>query len=62
MDDADIDAPLTDEIFEDPDSPQVQLILNLYSMDPYYKDLNSACRTMDPTKLQTLGPFAMAIY
>jgi len=63
IDDAEIDAPLTDKILENPDSPQVQLILTLHSMEPpTYNDLNSACRTLDPTKLQTLGPFAMAIY
>ena len=27
-----------------------------------YEALNSACRTLDPAKLKTLGPFAMEIY
>jgi len=29
---------------------------------PFYADLNNACRTLDPTKLKTLGPFAKAIF
>ena len=29
---------------------------------PFYDDLNKACRTLDPTKLETLGPFARAIF
>ena len=63
MGEEDIDLPLTDKIYKDPNSPQVQLILKLYSMEPpVYADLNNACRNLDPEKLQTLGPFAMAIW
>jgi len=63
MGEEDINNPLTLEILNDPNSPQVQLILTLYSMEPpFYQDLNNACRTLDPTKLETLGPFASAIY
>ena len=41
----------------------MQLILTLYSMEPpFYDDLNKACRTLDPAKLETLGPFARAIF
>jgi len=41
----------------------VQLILTLYSMEPpFYSDLNNASRNLDPAKLKTLGPFAMAIF
>ena len=29
---------------------------------PFYADLNNACRTLDKTKLHTLGPFAKAIF
>ncbi len=29
---------------------------------PIYEDLNKACRTLDPAKLETLGPFARAIF
>jgi len=29
---------------------------------PFYQDLNKACRTLDPAKLETLGPFARAIF
>ena len=47
----------------DPYNPQTQLILLLYSMEPpFYADLNNACRTLDKTKLHTLGPFARAIF
>jgi len=28
---------------------------------PFYADLNNACRTLDRSKLETLGPFARAI-
>lgn len=30
----DIDKPMTREIYAEPDSPEVQLILTLYSMEP----------------------------
>jgi len=63
MGDEDIDEPLSEDIYEDPNSPQVQLILTMYSMEPpFYADLNNACRTLDPAKLKTLGPFAKAIF
>ena len=63
MDDADIHKPMTYETFENPYSPEVLLIANLYSMEPpFYADVNNASRTMDITKLKTLGPFAMAIF
>ena len=63
MGDEDINKPLTSEILRDPNSPQVKLILTMYSMEPpFYSDLNNACRTLDPAKLKTLGPFARAIY
>jgi len=29
---------------------------------PFYSDLNNAFRNLDPAKLKTLGPFAMAIF
>ena len=29
---------------------------------PFYADLNNACRSLDQDKLNTLGPFARAIY
>ena len=63
MDDADIHKPMTIETIKDPYSPEVLLIANLYSMEPpFYADVNNASRTMDITKLKTLGPFAMAIF
>jgi len=63
MDDSDIDKPLSEDTLSDPHSPEVQLILNLYSMEPpFYADVNNASRSLDKSKLQTLGPFAMAIF
>jgi len=63
MDDYDIHKPMTPVTFFDPYSPEVLLIANLYSMEPpFYADVNNASRTMDITKLKTLGPFARAIY
>ena len=48
MKDTDIDEPLTLEICMDPHSPQTQLILTLYSMEPpFYAELNNACRDLD---------------
>lgn len=61
MPDIDIEKPICD--FTKPSDPKVQLILRLYSMEPpFYADLSGACRNMDPSKLKTLGPFAMAIF
>jgi len=63
MPDSDITKPMTREVFENPYSPEVLLILNLYSMEPpFYAALNKAMRDLDMDKLKTLGPFAMAIY
>lgn len=63
MPDVDIDKPITRSIFEDPYHPITQLILTLYSMEPpFYADLNNACRNLDQVKLNTLGPFAKAIF
>lgn len=61
IEDGDIDKPITS--YTDANSPQVQLIMNLYSMEPsFYADLNNASMTMDESKLTTLGPFAKALY
>ncbi len=63
MDDADIHKPMTKATFCDPYSPEVLLIANMYSMEPpFYADVNNASRTMEITKLKTLGPFARAIF
>ena len=46
----------------DPTSPVVALILYVYQMENYcYSELNRACRFKDSSKLQTLGPYAMAL-
>lgn len=58
-----MDKPLTEEIMQDPNRPEVKLILYLYSWEPpFYADLNNASRVMDEIKLKTLGPFARALY
>lgn len=63
MEDVNINQPMTDEIYKDPSNPQTQLILRLYSMEPpFYSYLNNACREMDMQKIETLGPFAKAIF
>jgi len=57
-----IEKPMNTAIFDNPYSPEVQLIMILYSMEPpFYADVNYACWTLDNTKLQSLGPFARAI-
>jgi len=39
------------------------LVLWLYSLEPpFYFHLNQACRSLDQTLLQFLGPFARALY
>jgi len=63
MNDADIHKPMTVDTFRNPYSPEVLLIAILYSMEPpFYADGKNASRTMDITKLKTLGPFAQAIF
>jgi len=58
-----INQPLTEEVFKDPYSPEVQLILYLYSMEPhFYTDLEVACQNMDTSKLKSLGPYAKALF
>lgn len=57
-----VDKPLTAEVFKDPYSPEVMLLLYLYSMEPpFYADLNNACRTLDNSKLNSLGPYSRAL-
>ena len=45
-----------------PNSAEVCLILYLYSMEPFHTELQKASRAMDTTKIEMLGPFAMALY
>jgi len=62
MSDTDLVKPMDRDVYSDPFSPEVQLILNLYSMEPpVHADLNNASRDLDLSKLVTLGPFAKAI-
>jgi len=43
-----VNKPMTNGIYENPYSPQVQLIMNLYSMEPpFYADLKDACKNVD---------------
>ena len=57
------DKPLTKKILKDPNSPEVKFLLYVYSIEPpIYEHLNNACRTMDETKLRTLGPYSCAMY
>ena len=60
---ADIGMPIEKKTLKDPYKPVVQLILNLYLMEPpFYADLNHASKTLDENKLTTLGLFSKAIY
>lgn len=48
LSDQDLNKPLTDKIYGDPNSPEVQLILYMYSMEPpFYAAVNSASESMD---------------
>ena len=63
LSDEEVNKPMTNGIYENPYSPQVQLIMNLYSMEPsFYADLKDACKNVDQTKIETLGPFARALF
>jgi len=54
---------LKNEIYANPNAPEVKLILYMYSMEPpFYAELNAASRKMDQSQLQSLGPFAKALY
>ena len=47
----------------DPDDKALHLILWLYSIEPsFQKDLIKACLDMDDEHLDTLGPYAAALY
>ena len=57
-----VDKPMTDDTFRNPYSIEVMILLYLYSMEPpFYFELNQACRTLDHSQLNTLGPYAAAI-
>ena len=48
MKDSDITKPMTVEVFKNPYSPEVLLILNLYAIEPpFYAALNKASRDLD---------------
>jgi len=55
--------PLSDKVLLDPENKFVKLMFYMYSMEPpLYADLNRACRSMDETKLHSLGPYARVIF
>lgn len=52
---------LNKKTYSDPNSTEVQIILYLYSIEPSFcADLNMACRSLDRTRVKSLGPFARA--
>ena len=55
----------SDLSLRNPYSPVACWVLYLYSMElgspPLYMELNRAAREMDKTKLNQLGPFALAL-
>ena len=54
---------MTVDILKDPSSPEVCLLLYIYSIEPpFYADLNRACRNVDESKFIDLGPFARAMF
>ena len=54
--------PLKKEEMANPDSPVVRNILYLHTMEMFlYHALNQASRVQDAPKVQTLGPFSMAL-
>ena len=58
----DREAPLTEEILEDPSHPVTTLLLRLYSFECFlYGSLNKALRFGDTSKVQSLGPYAHAM-
>lgn len=47
----------------DPDNKSLQLVLWLYSIEPsIQEDLNKACLEMNDEHLESLGPYAAALY
>ena len=63
MDPETVNEPITLEALKDPSSPEVCMLLYLYSMEPpFYHELQVASREMDESKLLALGPFAVAMY
>ena len=59
----DREAPLTREILRDPSHPVTTLLLRLYSFECFlYGTLNKAQRFGDESKVQSLGPYAHALY
>ena len=47
----------------DPNSPVVAICTYIYGFESHvYKTLNYSCRFKDAQKIQTLGPFAAALY
>jgi len=48
-----LNQPLTEEVYSDPNRPEIQLLLQLYSMEPpFYADVNNAQMNMDEDKVE----------
>ena len=53
------DKPIPRKTLEDPYSPEVVILLRLYTIEPpFYAYLNTACRQLDHSKLHMLGAYA----
>ena len=53
---------LTCEILEDSKHPITKFILYLHTLETYlYKDLKTASREKDESKIKTLGPYALVL-
>jgi hypothetical protein len=54
--------PLTHKILYDPKSPIPQLLARMYSLESFlYGTLNYATRFKDQSKIDTLGPYVVAM-
>ena len=54
--------PLTDEILHDPLHPVVLVLINIYTHEGFvYRILNEASRVGDETKINSMGPYALAL-
>ena len=58
--DIDMDAPITEEVIDDPDHEVSQFILWLYTIDAQYiyADLNKGSKEGDMAMIETLGAYA----
>lgn len=58
----DLEVNLTPELLHDPENNVTKAILFIYSLETFIPNaINQAIRTKDISKLETLGPFAVAL-